>query len=638
MSPPRTPGPTTGSLSPNDSSDLGQGGSGRHQHGLFPSIDIISLRVMEKGWNSEWDVSPVESFESLGCAKKGSLIPITVLKRLWKVPENVSRKILGRLSSLSLVRRIVQKKVVFVQIHDLVHDYCQELARKHNTLLRWNKNVVNGYMESSAESSNDEASPAEELQEWWVNTNDCYIVDNIVHHMVGANLMYETFELLSDYRWILRTFQEYERTSLEPVVRDLKLALKSLKQSNLQKDAKKLLKKEAEFLLEAINLCVFEDPERIPEYAFQLFGRLLGSRSPLGIISRLVWSINAYAPRPWVRPVPGCLTRAGGRVRKEMNLGLMVKRDKLLCMSVREDLDEIIAGFLDGLVIVFSFATGEKRHELSGHSVAVRNIEVNEMNGEIVTSSMDGTVRVWKDGHNVLRSEKLGEYAQGTIIPHSRFIVCSSNNGFRVLNAENNQMSDNMVSGTFWAPIVQASKMGDFFIFASKNKVSRWDLAQGTQSFRKRWESDVGAAVCSAAIGENDEVLVLGSFDKSILFLSCRDGRPSCRGRIHSPDEQVNYWTSVHLSADGKCLVGLSQQSWKIGQVHVWKIEKKSVHLEERWDFYGDEVYVSEDFGSVYGFSRSETFIVWRTSGDRLRSEQAHPDDRHDSQIDRFSQ
>ncbi|KAK7257922.1 hypothetical protein RIF29_32249 [Crotalaria pallida] len=86
----------------------------------------------------------------------------------------------------------------------------------------------------------------------------------------------------------------------------------------------------------------------------------------------------------------------------------------------------IVSGGMDTLVLVWDLNTGEKVHSLKGHQLQVTGIAVDD-NGDIVSSSVDCTLRRWRKGQSVESWEAHKAPVQAVIkLPSGELVTGSS--------------------------------------------------------------------------------------------------------------------------------------------------------------------------------------------------------------------
>jgi len=90
----------------------------------------------------------------------------------------------------------------------MVQKMCVKKADEKEGVRFWHKRLVDGYGAwvvgngSSRDGGNNGMTMGSECRhvEWWkIDSGDEYIVENIVRHLLGAGLVIETLELLTDY-------------------------------------------------------------------------------------------------------------------------------------------------------------------------------------------------------------------------------------------------------------------------------------------------------------------------------------------------------------------------------------------------------------------------------------------------------
>ncbi|XP_019413607.1 PREDICTED: phospholipase A-2-activating protein-like isoform X2 [Lupinus angustifolius] len=86
----------------------------------------------------------------------------------------------------------------------------------------------------------------------------------------------------------------------------------------------------------------------------------------------------------------------------------------------------IVSGGMDTLVLVWDLKTGEKVHTLKGHQLQVTAIALDD-NGDIISSSVDCTLRLWRNGQSVETWEAHKAPVQAVVkLPSGEIVTGSS--------------------------------------------------------------------------------------------------------------------------------------------------------------------------------------------------------------------
>ncbi|CAL0329220.1 unnamed protein product [Lupinus luteus] len=100
----------------------------------------------------------------------------------------------------------------------------------------------------------------------------------------------------------------------------------------------------------------------------------------------------------------------------------------LVWISPNQEFSEggIVSGGMDTIVLVWDLKTGEKVHTLKGHQLQVTAIALDD-NGDIISSSVDSTLRRWRNGQSVETWEAHKAPVQAVIkLPSGEIVTGSS--------------------------------------------------------------------------------------------------------------------------------------------------------------------------------------------------------------------
>lgn len=198
---------------------------------LVTALDT-SMEIIDDT-RSEEDVartcySCAEMHRSLCVLQKGQWVPISVLRRLWKTASNEDAILLAeKLFSVGLVnvqfRRIGDKEVTGILLHDLVHDVVMRNAAKANEGSVWHARLLRSY--ASVDGNNVQMQ--NECHKWWAVERevDVYFDENVVRLLIAAGDVREAVFLVTKPEWIARKIQSCGILAFE---RDIELLIVAL--------------------------------------------------------------------------------------------------------------------------------------------------------------------------------------------------------------------------------------------------------------------------------------------------------------------------------------------------------------------------------------------------------------------------
>jgi WD40 repeat protein len=288
-----------------------------------------------------------------------------------------------------------------------------------------------------------------------------YAVEELPYHLAAVHQVRALRALLFDLEWmqaklkrtdVARLIADYEFDS----GRDASTIVKALRQSanTLREDRNQLLP--------------------------QLFGRLMGTRSPL--IRRLVHRIQRSVPTPWLRPLRGCFDDPSGCLVRALP-GIDSWGHAI---AVSHDGRQVVVCGSEGKLQLVEIETGAVLWSVATTPSSINSIAVCRNGTCLIGGSDDGAVRVWDLANgrvtHVLRR-------RGAVVSH---IAITPNDGLAI-----------------W---------GDW-----NGVITVWDFAVGQKvQERKGHGRPITALTCS------DSRVVTGSKDGSVRIWTLPDLR-----RIH---------------------------------------------------------------------------------------------------------
>lgn len=221
--------------------------------------------------------------------------PEAAIVTLWTcgtgLKERDARELLGRLSSLSLLRAEGQSPQRTISLHDLQHDYLRARTSDQLDLAQLHADLLDAYQQKCPDG-------------WASGPDDGYFFQNLPYHLVQAGRADDLRQLLLDYRWV-RT--KLNATGALALLADYDLLGKRLSDADPQASA---LREVARALRHASHTLI-EHPDQL---ASQLWGRLDATKNP--VIERLLESARKAQPGVWLRPMKPSL---GGETYRTIN-------------------------------------------------------------------------------------------------------------------------------------------------------------------------------------------------------------------------------------------------------------------------------------------------------------------------------
>jgi len=352
------------------------------------------------------------------------------------------------------------------------------------------------------------------------------------------------------------------------------------------------------------------------QFTSQMTARLLAHAAQPGIASFLE-QLDAYAPRPRLRPLRPTLTAAGGPERRvlEGHTGgvyavaltadgkravsgsddktLRVwdlegsqpprvlegphhpvdNRDGLDCspggvyaVALTADGKRAVSGSDDKTLRVWDLEGNQPPRALEGHTDRVWAVALTTDGKRAVSGSGDNTLRVWDlEGDRplrVLEGHTYGVYAVALTADGKRAVSGSTDKTLRVWDLEGNQPPRVLEGHTYGVIAVALTADGKRAISGSWDKTLRvWDL-EGDQPPRVL-EGHTGW-VCAVAPTADSKRAVSGSTDNTLRVWDLEGNQPP---RVLEGHTGGSY--AVALTADGKRAVSCSDDN----ALRVWDLE-----------------------------------------------------------------
>eukprot|EP00758_Cryptobia_borreli_P004839 Tbor_TRINITY_DN4607_c0_g1::TRINITY_DN4607_c0_g1_i1::g.14918::m.14918/K16482/POC1; centriolar protein POC1 len=231
------------------------------------------------------------------------------------------------------------------------------------------------------------------------------------------------------------------------------------------------------------------------------------------------------------------------------------------CPSAARTYQQLVSGSRDGNLLLWSTKPTVRALRLVGHRGPVTDVCYNTMGNLIVSSSVDGTIRLW--------------------IPTVR-------GGSSVIKAH---------SGAVRAVSFSHSDGGQQIISCSDDKSSKiWDVS--TQKFVRSYTGHTNWVRC-CAINNTSTLCATGGDDKIVQLWDPRSGAVS---GAHCMYEHTNSVTAVQFHPDGLCVASASADR----TINVWDLRmltsgKGIPTLLQHYDTAHDDVISSISFDNISG-------------------------------------
>lgn len=198
----------------------------------------------------------------------------------------------------------------------------------------------------------------------------------------------------------------------------------------------------------------------------------------------------------------------------------------MYCASMRSDGKLLAVGNAVGKILVFDYDSKLLLRTLEGHKSIVRNLKFLPNKVNLISSSDDGTVRLWDvaAGSEVLCFSDSQDYVRALSVcqSSSSLFLSGSYDGFvRLYDAQKKELILSLNHGTPVEAVVLASD-GRIAISAGSNVVKIWDLIAGGQllqtliphqkTISSIWSSCDGRFLLTGSLDHHVKVIDLSSY------------------------------------------------------------------------------------------------------------------------------
>jgi WD40 repeat protein len=492
-------------------------------------------------------------------------VPLSTIQALWGMEAFDTEELLQRLADVSLVELDLRADVVTV--HDVIRAFLQREMPDATAL---HKRLLHAW-----------GDPRQ--------LRDRYAWRWLAYHLTQARQSEELRRLLLDFDWIRA---KLVAMGIEALISDY---------DHLTEDGALRLVHGA---LRLSAHVLAKDPSQLRS---QLYGRLVRSSDPS--VSALVERIEASGGSPWLRPLPGALTPAGGPLLRILSGHAGV----VTAVAVTPDGKFAVSGSWDKTVKVWELATGEEKLTLRGHSDWVTAVAVTPDGERVVSASRDSKLKVWDLVTGEERLTIVGHADRATAVavtPDGNAAVSGS--GDKVLKVWDLATGDERVTlagHSSWITAVAVTLDGRRVVSASGDRTLRvWDLASGDQKLILTGHSQEVTAVAVTADGET---AISASADRTLKVWDLASGKEK-----HSLTGHCGPVTAVAVTPDGKWAVSASGDK----ALRIWDLANGK-ELLSLAGHLGEvtAVAVTPDGRRAVSASEDATLRVWDLAGGESR-------------------
>lgn len=348
---------------------------------------------------------------------------------------------------------------------------------------------------------------------WASGPDDGYFFQHLASHLIASGRRPELIELLFDFNWLngflCSTNPKGGRQGdMYSLLGDYEHALSSALDSQ---SAQLRLVQDALYMSAPI---LAHDPNQL---APQLMGRLLLFKEPE--IRGLIQKAAAWHADPWLRPLAACFDPPGG---DEVRV-LTGHSDWVTGVAILPDGQHAVSSSLDGTLRVWDLANGQTERV-----IAVAQVEEEE--SEII-SAVSGSARGTGALVNTAqlgmppRHEPPGGVSSVVITPDGQKAITAGWDGMlRVWNLATGREERAIPAHIEAIGALAITPDGRRIISAADDRLIRvWDLASGEQQLEFTGHGDL---VRSLAVTPDGRTLVSGSWDYSLRMWDLENGAP----------------------------------------------------------------------------------------------------------------
>ena len=318
------------------------------------SLLDFSLGRKRPGWYTSFSATVRANLEGLDNTERGRRWPIKKLHRglcvlakdvcmpektlsyLWGIREGDVMEVTGMMENVSAID-IAEEGV---RIHNVMHNYCEDEARKNKEVQHWHRNLLEGYKRQSS----GEASDLKNKVFLWLDSPvlDDYLKSDLARHLAWGDFEAELEEVLLDYRWtkirlaggcITGLLNDYNEAI---VYKERSRKRDGRRRKWTTKNRFRIAKENAhirDFLLISKALWASwskvqlqENESDFRQFSFQLFGRLSGAKDEMKGVKKYLNSVKMWTDpsRSYAVPMQGCLENAKNHPKQSIPVGASV--------------------------------------------------------------------------------------------------------------------------------------------------------------------------------------------------------------------------------------------------------------------------------------------------------------------------
>lgn len=387
------------------------------EHDNLSSLFSAALHVLDEDPSENTLVTELnrsysyqEMHQALCVLEKQQRVPLNVLGDLWNISnEEDVRNVCHNFVSVGLAEWYDEESkedhcAERISMHDLAHEFATKQAEKNVRVSVWHQRLLERYANRTELSYCSSYG----CREWWTTSNDCsqrdggYFLRNLCRHL-SSSMPHgnEVLMLVTRPQWI---GMQVSQNGILQYERDVSFARRYLERNNydglhMPQDNLPYVEmgvEELEMILHATRLSVSFLTKNPIEVWFQLYGRLLRTRSFSKKIKRYLDDMITSDSQPWIQPietVDDLLTDIKRGVSCVVNIGI-----SLTCMEKIPGECEVICGCINGELVIVNMEECVQKKQWKAHQSHVSDIAMARHSMLAVSVSNDGIGKVWEVG------------------------------------------------------------------------------------------------------------------------------------------------------------------------------------------------------------------------------------------------
>jgi WD40 repeat protein len=546
----------------------------------------------------------IQRLQELAIFKDDTDIPLSAVASLWRFTPFQTKRLIGYLNDLSLVRLDRQSGVV--RLHDAVRSW---LAGRLLDLSSIHQRLVAGW-------TNRYELPDPYAWRW------------LGYHLTLAGEAGTFRELLLDFRWL----------SARLVVTDVNTIISDCDYLPLDPDIRLL---QSAVRLSAHIIAI--DKAQMPG---QLIGRLLGTGSYA--LRRIMDTAMMWRGSRWLCPLTPALTGAGGALLRtfaghnssiravaltpdgqvavsgstdrtlkvwDVEAGVELRTltghaDSITGVAVTDDGAFGISSCADGTLKTWNLETGKEERTLVGHKSWVRSVAMTPDGQFAVSASDDLTIKVWDVAAGVELRELVHTdtvfgvfevYQVAISADGCRAVSIAADGSIRVWDRNTPKAYRELKSYSRAAPVISLTRDGLLVLSASEDGLLRvWDIESGREL--RTVDTELYRPVALALAADNT-IVAAASREGSVEVWDFQSG-----ARLHTPGTQTPRLTALGVMANGRRAITASED----GGLRLWNLDVESA--AQQLPGHGNSVRalaVTVDGRHAISGSRDLTLKVW---------------------------